>query len=117
MDRLFCDRGRKQRTRVCFPNASVREVGNRLGSVMNGEGVAVLVCFSVSGNDTSRATRKELRRRFREALGPIRDSLCGRNTMYVRDGVHFSRRRGRALSHSLECRITEVFSCRESVRT
>ncbi len=36
-------------TRVCFPGAGVREVGNRLDRVMSGESAAPLVVFSVGG--------------------------------------------------------------------
>ena len=77
LDRAFCDRDRRNRTRVCFPGAGVREVGDRVARVMAGEGSKPIVCFSAGGNDIGRTTSEELRRRFREALGRVRD-LGGR---------------------------------------
>lgn len=37
MDRLFCSRNRRNRTWVCFSDAGVRDVGDRLTTVMKGE--------------------------------------------------------------------------------
>ena len=40
---------------------------------MAGDGVAPTVCISVDGNDISKVRRQEFFRRYREALGRIRD--------------------------------------------
>ena len=80
--RTFCARDSKRRICVCLPGAGIGEVGARLGSVMSGEGVAPTVCISAGGNDIGRVRNEELFRRYREALGRVRDLggmpvLCG----------------------------------------
>ena len=82
LDRTFCARDRKRRTRVCFPGAGVEDVSDRLDRCMAGEGERPIVCLSVGTNDVGRVRSEELFRRFREALGKIRDRgavpvVCG----------------------------------------
>ena len=67
---------------VCLPGAGVGDVGDRLGSVLAGEGVAPTVCISAGGNDIGKVRNEELFRRYREALGRVRELggtpvLCG----------------------------------------
>ena len=57
----------------CFLKAGLGDVDDRLGSVLVREGVASTVCISAGGNDIGRIRRQELFRRYREALGRVRD--------------------------------------------
>ena len=82
MDRAFCARDRKRRTRVCFPGAGIGHVAERLDRVLSGEGTNPVVCLSVGGNDIGKVRSEELFKRYREALGKIRDRggipiVCG----------------------------------------
>lgn len=52
--------GSKNRTRVCFPSAGVREVRDRLVTIMKEEGAASLVCGSVGGNYIGKVRSEEL---------------------------------------------------------
>lgn len=73
MDRLFWGRDRRKWTWVCLPDAGVRDVRDRLNSVMKGESAIPLVCLSVGRNGNSSVSSVELRRRPREALGRTRN--------------------------------------------
>ena len=82
LDRTFCAKDRSRRTRVCFPGAGVGDVSDRLVRCMAGEGTRPIVCLSVGTNDVGKVRSEELFRRFREALGKIRDRgavpvVCG----------------------------------------
>ena len=44
LDRTFCARDRKRRTRVCFPGAGVGEVSDRIEACMANEGIKPIVC-------------------------------------------------------------------------
>ena len=76
LDREFCSRDRRNRTRWCFPGAGVQEVSQKLDRVLAGEGPAPTVIFSAGGNDIEKVRSVELRKRFREALERVR-SLGG----------------------------------------
>ena len=73
LGRVFCARDSSSRMCVCLPGAGVGDVVDRLDSVLAGEGVAPTVCFSVGGNDVGRVRDEELVRRYRIALGKVRE--------------------------------------------
>ena len=80
--RLFCARDAERRMCVCLPGAGVGDVVERLDGVLKGEGFAPTVCISAGGNDIGRVRSDELFRRYRQALGRVRDLggtpvLCG----------------------------------------
>lgn len=80
--RAFCVKNAKRRMCVCLPGAGVRDVVGRLEGVLRGEGVAPTVCISAGGNDIGRVRSEELLRRYRQALGRVRELggtpvLCG----------------------------------------
>ena len=82
LGRLFCVRDAERRMCVCLPGAGVGDVVERLDGVLRGEGVAPVVCISAGGNDIGRFRSEELIRRYRQALGRVRDLggtpvLCG----------------------------------------
>ena len=82
LDKAFCVRDRRRRTRVCFPGAGIGDVSDRLEDCMINEGVKPIVCLSAGGNDIGRTGSVELLRRYKEALGRIRDGggvpvVCG----------------------------------------
>ena len=58
---------------MCFPGAGIGDVSVRVEECMAGEGVKPVVCLHMGGNDVGRLGSEELLRRFREALGRIRD--------------------------------------------
>ena len=67
---------------MCLPGAGVGDVAERLEGVLGGEGVAPTVCISAGGNDIGRVRPEELWRRYRQALGRVRELggtpvLCG----------------------------------------
>ena len=79
---IFCVRDARRRMCVCLPGAGVRDVAERLEGVLGGEGVAPTVCISAGGNDIGRVRPEDLWRRYRQALGRVRDLggtpvLCG----------------------------------------
>lgn len=82
LDRAFCARDRKRRTRVCFPGAGVGHVSERIEACMANEGIKPIVCLSAGGNDVGKVRSEELLRRFKEVLGKVRDRggiplVCG----------------------------------------
>ena len=82
LDRTFCARDKKRRTRVCFPGAGIGHVSERIEACMANEGTKPIVCLSAGGNDIGRVHGVELLRRFKEVLGKVRDRggipvVCG----------------------------------------
>ena len=82
LGRVFCARDARRRMCVCLPGAGVSDVDERLEGVFAGEGVIPVVCLSAGGNDIGRVRPEELLRRYRQALGRVRDLggipvLCG----------------------------------------
>ena len=82
LDRVFCDRDRKNRISVCLPGAGIGDVGDRVGRCLAGEGVKPIVCLSAGGNDIGRVRSEELYRKCQETLGRVRDLggvpvMCG----------------------------------------
>ena len=82
LDRAFCAKDRKHRTRVCFPGAGVGEVSDRIEACMANEGIKPIVCLNAGGNDVGKVCSEELLRRFKEVLGKVRDRggipvVCG----------------------------------------
>ena len=82
LGRLFCARDAERRMCVCLPGVGVGDVVERLDGVLRGEGVAPTVCISAGGNDIGIVSSEELLRRYRQALGRVRDLggtpvLCG----------------------------------------
>ena len=73
LGRVFCARDSKRRMCVCLPGAGVGDVSARLGGALASEGVVPTVVFSVGGNDVGRVRDEELVRRYRVALGKVRD--------------------------------------------
>ena len=73
LGRVFCARDARRRMCVCLPGAGVGDVDERLEDVLAGEGVAPVVCLSAGRNDMSRVRPEELLRRYRQALGRVRD--------------------------------------------
>ena len=70
---MFFSRNARRRMCVCLPGAGVGDVADRLEGALAGEGIAPTVCFSVGGNDVGRVRDEELFRRYRIALGKVRD--------------------------------------------
>ena len=106
LDRVFCDKDRKNRISVCLPGAGIGDVGDRVGRCLAGEGVKPIVCLSAGGNDIGRVRSEELVRRCKETLGRVRD-LGG---VPVMCGVLPRMRAGkRWLSYALalNCRLAE----------
>ena len=58
---------------MCLPEAWIADISDRLEACMTDEGIRPIVCLSVRGNDVGRICSEELFRRFREALGKVRD--------------------------------------------
>lgn len=82
LGRLFCARDSERRMCVCLPGAGIGDVADRLEGVLAGEGEAPTVVISAGGNDIGRTRPEEIFRRYREALGRVRDLggtpvLCG----------------------------------------
>ena len=82
LGRLFCARDSERRMCACLPGAGVGDLVERLDGVLRGEGVAPIVCISAGGNDIGTGSSEELLRRYRQALGRVRDLggtpvLCG----------------------------------------
>ena len=73
LGRVFCARDSERRMCVCLPGAGVGDVSDRLGGALASEGVAPTVVFSVGGNDVGRVRDEEIVRRYRVALGKVRD--------------------------------------------
>ena len=79
---MFCARDSERRMCVCLPGAGIGEMSDRLEDVLVGEGNAPTVVISTGGNDLGRIRSEELFRKYKEALGGVRDLggspvLCG----------------------------------------
>ena len=62
---------------MCFPRAGIGNVSDRLEAGMAGEGTKPIVCLSVTGNNVGCVGSEKPFRRFRKALGKIKDrGLC-----------------------------------------
>ena len=69
----FCAKDARRRTCVVFSGAGVDHVEDRLESVLAREGAAPTVCLSVGGNDLGWVRDEEIFRKYRIALGKVRD--------------------------------------------
>ena len=106
LDSAFCNKDRKNRTRVCMPGARIGDVVDKLGKCLAGEGVKPVVCLSAGGNDVGNIGSEELFRRCKMALGRIQNLgavpvMCG--------VLPRTRAGGRWLSYALalNCRLAE----------
>ena len=73
LGRLFCARDSKTRMCVCLPRAGIGEMSNRLKDVLAGEGDTPTVVISAGGNDLGRIKSEVQFRRYKEALGRVKE--------------------------------------------
>ena len=93
---------------MCFPGAGIGDVSDRLEACMAGEGTKPIACLSVGGKDVGHVGSKEFFRRFREALGKVRDMggiplVCGVLPKRAVGGMWQSK------AIALNCRLAEHF--------
>ena len=64
----------KNKVRVCLPGAGIGHISDGVDAYRKGEDSKPVVFFCAGGNDLGRVPSEELVRRFKEALGRVRDA-------------------------------------------
>lgn len=72
-DRRFCEPDRYTRMVCCLPGARVRDVSNRVQSILRGEGEQPDVLIHVGTNDIDKKREEVLKRDYRELGWKLRD--------------------------------------------
>ena len=96
LDSRFCDREGMRMKSVSYPGKGIGYVSDKIVECMADQGKKPIVCLSAGGNDVECVRSEELLRRFKEAVGKVRDRggfpvVCGVLPRRFVDDMWYSR--------------------------
>ncbi|MPC90546.1 hypothetical protein E2C01_085538 [Portunus trituberculatus] len=103
----LCAKDRKRRTRLCLPGAEIERVSAQLDTCLEADGTKPIVFLSAG--EMTFARLGDHCRSNGWALIDNWDLFYGKDTLYARDGVHFSRQGVRVLAETLEGKLNALW--------